>query len=174
MHTAHLVVTVVAVLATGFSGVAALARLPAIVPAMTRAGVPLSWLIFPIGTLKTAGSAGMLLGLLGVPGVGTAAAGGLVLFFACAAHTHLLAGDRSPPVQPRARLPPAVRRHAGAGHRVGRSAAVKARKNSPPFRRSSSAEVVRCQTAKSCCALKSSRAAPQPRSPHRRVTRRSS
>ncbi|MDT7639914.1 MAG: hypothetical protein QOC83_4202, partial [Pseudonocardiales bacterium] len=28
MHTAHLVVTVVAVLATGFSGVAALARLP--------------------------------------------------------------------------------------------------------------------------------------------------
>jgi hypothetical protein len=37
MHTAHLVVTVVAVLATGFSGVAALARLPAIVPAMTRA-----------------------------------------------------------------------------------------------------------------------------------------
>jgi len=96
MHTAHLVVTVVAVLATGFSRVAALARLPAIVPAMTRAGVPLSWLIFPIGTLKTAGSAGMLLGLLGVPGVGTAAAGGLVLFFACAVHTHLLAGDRSP------------------------------------------------------------------------------
>jgi hypothetical protein len=38
----------------------------------------------------------MLLGLLGVPGVGTAAAGGLVLFFACAVHTHLLAGDRSP------------------------------------------------------------------------------
>jgi DoxX-like family len=94
MHTAHLVVTVVAVLATGFSGVAALARLPAIGPAMTRAGVPLSWLIFPIGTLKTAGSAGMLLGLLGVPGVGTAAAGGLVLFFACAVHTHLLAGGR--------------------------------------------------------------------------------
>ncbi|WP_445183555.1 DoxX family protein [Pseudonocardia sp. Cha107L01] len=141
MHTAHLVVTVVAVLATGFSGVAPLARLPAIVPAMTRAGVPLPWLTFPIGTLKTAGSAGMLLGLLGVPGVGTAAAGGLVLFFACAVHTHLLAGDRSPPVP---------------------------RKNSPPFRRSGSAELVRLQTAKSYCDLKSRQAAPGPRSPHRR------
>lgn len=49
----------------------------------------------PIGTLKTAGAAGIALGLLGVPLIGTAAAAGLVLFFACAVHTHLLARDLS-------------------------------------------------------------------------------
>jgi uncharacterized membrane protein len=63
---------------------------------MARAGVPESWLTFPIGTLKTAGAAGLLLGVAGVPLIGTAAAIGLVLFFTCAVYTHLLAGDRSP------------------------------------------------------------------------------
>jgi hypothetical protein len=32
-----------------------------------------SWLTFPIGTLKTAGAAGLLLGLIGVPLIVTAA-----------------------------------------------------------------------------------------------------
>jgi hypothetical protein len=36
-------------------------------PAHATAGVPESWLIFPIGTLKTAAAAGVLLGLGGVP-----------------------------------------------------------------------------------------------------------
>lgn len=61
---------------------------------MVKAGVPPSWLTFPIGTRKTAGAAG-LLGLLGVPLIGTAAAVGLVLFFVCAVYTHLLARDYS-------------------------------------------------------------------------------
>jgi hypothetical protein len=63
---------------------------------MARAGVPESWLTFPIGTLKTAGAAGLLLGLAGVPLVGTAAAVGLVLFFVCAVYTHVRVGDYSP------------------------------------------------------------------------------
>lgn len=96
MTTAALAVTLLAVAANAFSGIAALAHLRPILPGMARAGVPESWLTFPIGTLKTAGAAGLLLGLLGLPLVGTAAATGLVLFFVCAVYTHLLAGDHSP------------------------------------------------------------------------------
>jgi hypothetical protein len=88
------VLTVLAAAAVGFSGVAALAHVTPILPGMRRAGVPESWLSFPIGTLKTAGAAGLLLGLA-VPLVGVAAAAGLVLFFVCAVYTHLLAGDYS-------------------------------------------------------------------------------
>lgn len=100
MPTAYVVVTVLAVVANAFSGLTALVpRGP--FQATVRAGmrktkVPESWVVFPIGVLKTAGAAGLLLGLFGVPLVGTAAAGGLVLFFACAVHTHLLAGHRPP------------------------------------------------------------------------------
>jgi len=36
---------------------------------------------------------GLLIGLLGVPLIGTAAAIGLVLFFVCALYTHVRAGD---------------------------------------------------------------------------------
>ncbi|RZU72551.1 DoxX-like protein [Micromonospora kangleipakensis] len=95
MHIAYVVVTALAVAATGFSGIAALLHFRPILPGMAAAGVAESWLTFPIGTLKTAGAVGLLLGLLGVPLVGVAAAAGLVLFFACAVHTHLLAHDRS-------------------------------------------------------------------------------
>jgi hypothetical protein len=96
MSTAYLVSTVVAIGANGFSGLAALLRFKPILPGMVKAGVPRSWLVFPIGTLKTAGAVGLLLGLLGIPLIGPAAAIGLILFFACAVHTHLLARDFSP------------------------------------------------------------------------------
>ena len=66
MSTASLAVTLVAVVAYAFSGIAALAHFRPILPGMARAGVPESWLTFPIGTLKTAGAAGLLLGLLGL------------------------------------------------------------------------------------------------------------
>ena len=74
---------------------AALVHFKPILPGMAKAGVPESWLTFPIGTLKTAGAIGLLLGLIGVPLVGTAAAIGLVLFFVCAVYTHVRAGDYS-------------------------------------------------------------------------------
>ncbi|RQX03246.1 DoxX family protein [Micromonospora globispora] len=92
MHVAYVVVTLLAVAATGFSGVAALAHFRPILPGMAAAGVPVSWLTFPMGTLKTAGAVGLL---LGVPWIGVAAAAGLVLFFVCAVHTHLPARDYS-------------------------------------------------------------------------------
>ena len=96
MDTAYLVVALLAIAANAFSGVAALVHFRPIIPGMARAGVPESWLTFPIGTLKTAGAAGLLLGLAGVPLIGTAAAAGLVLFFVCAVSIHLRAGDYSP------------------------------------------------------------------------------
>ncbi|WP_238016583.1 DoxX family protein [Dactylosporangium sp. AC04546] len=77
-----------------FSGAGALLRLRPILPGMARAGVPESWLVFPIGVLKLAGGAGLLAGLW-LPGVGTAAAFGLVLYFTCAVYTHLRAADFS-------------------------------------------------------------------------------
>jgi hypothetical protein len=96
VDTAYLVVAILAIAANALSGIAALAHFRPILPAMARAGVPESWLTFPIGTLKTAGAAGLLLGLAGVPLIGTAAAVGLVLFFVCAVYTHIRAGDYSP------------------------------------------------------------------------------
>src|ERR1700693_3751298 len=95
MFTAYVVVTLLAVAANAFSGVAAMLHFKAILPGMLKAGVPESWLTFPIGTLKTAGAVGLLLGLVGVPVIGTAAAIGLVLFFVCAIYTHVRAGDYS-------------------------------------------------------------------------------
>lgn len=53
-------------------------------------GVPASW-VLPLGLLKAAGALGLLLGLLGVPLVGLAAAVGLVLFFLGALITHIRA-----------------------------------------------------------------------------------
>jgi hypothetical protein len=91
-HTAQ-IVTGLAVAANGFSGVAALLRFQPILPGMAKAGVPASWLRFPIGTLKTAGALGLLVGLVALPWVGLAAAIGLVLFFVCAVYTHIQASD---------------------------------------------------------------------------------
>jgi len=96
MFTAYVVVTLLAIAANTFSGVAALAHFKPIIPGMVKAGVPESWLTFPIGTLKTAGAVGLLLGLVGVSLIGTAAAVGLILFFVCAIYTHVRASDYSP------------------------------------------------------------------------------
>ncbi|ORB84336.1 hypothetical protein B1987_11615 [Mycobacterium kansasii] len=94
--TPYVALTLSAVAANGFSGIAALLHFKPILPGMARAGVPESWLTFPIGTLKTAGALGLAVGLAGLPMVGVAAAVGLVLFFVCAIYTHILARDCSP------------------------------------------------------------------------------
>ncbi|WP_238598874.1 hypothetical protein [Saccharothrix sp. ALI-22-I] len=52
MTTAHTVVSLLAIAFNGFSGVAALLHFKPIIPGMEKAGVPVSWLRFPIGTLK--------------------------------------------------------------------------------------------------------------------------
>jgi hypothetical protein len=99
MSTAYVVAALVTIAANTFSGVAAITRFEPIMrtlrPALQKAGVPESWLIFPIGVPKAAGAIGLTLGLLGVPLVGTAAAAGLVLYFVCAIYTHLRVSDFS-------------------------------------------------------------------------------
>ncbi|BBZ72059.1 DoxX family protein [Mycobacterium paraseoulense] len=94
MHTAYLVVTIFAIGLNAFSGVSALVHFAPILPPMQRAGVPVSWLTFPIGTLKTLGALGLIAGLW-VPPLGIAAAAGLTIFFVCAMYTHVLADDIS-------------------------------------------------------------------------------
>jgi hypothetical protein len=95
MTTAYLTVTLTAIAANGFSGIAALLHFKPIMPGMAKAGVPVSWLTFPIGTLKTLGALGLAAGLALHP-MGIAAAIGLVLFFVCAIYTHIRAGDYGP------------------------------------------------------------------------------
>jgi hypothetical protein len=95
MTTAYLAVTLIGIAANGFSGVAALLHFKPILPGMAKAGVPVSWLTFPIGTLKTAGAVGLAAGLAQRP-LGIAAAIGLVLFFVCAIYTHIRASDYGP------------------------------------------------------------------------------
>jgi DoxX-like family len=92
VFAAYVVVTLMAIAANAFSGVAALVHFGPILPGMIKAGVPESWLT-TLGALKTAGAVGLLLGLIGVPLIGTAAAVGLVLFFVGAIITHLRARD---------------------------------------------------------------------------------
>ena len=94
MTTAYVAVTLIAIAANGFSGIAALLHFEPILAGMAKADVPESWLTFPIGTLKTAGAVGLAAGLAFRP-VGVAAAIGLVLFFVCAIYTHVKASDYS-------------------------------------------------------------------------------
>lgn len=94
MSATAVAVVAVTVAMNAFSGIAALLHWKAILPGMAKADVPESWLTFPIGTLKTAGAAGLLAGLLlDVPWLIAAAAVGLVLFFVCALYTHVRAAD---------------------------------------------------------------------------------
>jgi hypothetical protein len=95
MSAAHLTLTLITAGANLFSGTCAVLHLRAILPGMAKAGVPESWLTFPIGTLKLAGAAGLLLGLRYAP-LSAAAAFGLVLFFVCALYTHIRVGDYTP------------------------------------------------------------------------------
>lgn len=95
MSTLYLTVTLLAAIVYAFSGIAAIVHLKPIPPGMVKVGVPESWLVFPIDTLKVAGALGLLLGVLGVPLSGTCAAIGLILYFVCAIYTHLRAGDDS-------------------------------------------------------------------------------
>ncbi|WP_150254371.1 DoxX family protein [Nocardiopsis deserti] len=90
MNAVYVLVTVLAVLANGGMAVADLLRARFVLANSAAVGVPESWLT-ALGLLKGAGALGLLLGLLGVPVVGAAAALGLTLFFVGAVVTHLRA-----------------------------------------------------------------------------------
>jgi len=88
MSTAHVVVTVLAILANAAVAVADLARADFVLANSAEVRVPRSW-VPALGALKAAGAVGLLLGLLGTPVIGTAAAIGLVAFFAGAIGFHV-------------------------------------------------------------------------------------
>ncbi|WP_435111114.1 DoxX family protein [Nocardiopsis synnemataformans] len=90
MNAVYVLVTVLAILANGGMAVADLLRARFVLANSAAVGVPESWLT-ALGLLKGAGALGLLLGLLGVPVVGAAAALGLTLFFVGAVVTHLRA-----------------------------------------------------------------------------------
>jgi hypothetical protein len=90
MFSAYVVVTLMAIAANTFAATADFMRLKFVLITAAKVGVPESWLPM-LGILKAAGALGLLLGLIGVPLIGTAAAVGLILFFVCAIIAHLRA-----------------------------------------------------------------------------------
>ncbi|WP_051941224.1 DoxX family protein [Phaeacidiphilus oryzae] len=90
MTAGYLLVTVAALVANAGIAAADLARARFVLANSAEVGVPESWLP-RLAALKAAGAGGLLLGLLGVPVVGTAAAIGLVLFYLGAMAAHLRA-----------------------------------------------------------------------------------
>lgn len=90
MAFAYVVVTLLAITANGLIALADLLRARFVLENSAAVGVPESWLP-ALGLLKGAGATGLLLGLLGVPLIGEAAALGLTLFFVGAILTHLRA-----------------------------------------------------------------------------------
>lgn len=90
MHTAYVVITVITILANAGIAVADLLRAEFVLDNSAEVGVPPTWLPW-LAALKAAGAAGLLLGLMGVPLIGVAAATGLVLFFLGAVAAHIRA-----------------------------------------------------------------------------------
>jgi lipoprotein signal peptidase len=94
MLTAYVVVTLLAVVASTFVAVANFMRLEFVLDTAARVHVRPSW-ITVLGTLNAAAAFGLLLGLVGVPLIGPAAAAGLVMYFVGAIFTHLRVRDYS-------------------------------------------------------------------------------
>jgi DoxX-like family len=94
LFTAYVIVTLMAVAASTFVAVANFMRLEFVLVTAAKVSVPESWITM-LGTLNAAAALGLLLGLVGVPLVGTAAAIGLIMYFVGAIITHLRARDYS-------------------------------------------------------------------------------
>jgi hypothetical protein len=90
MDTAFIVVTVTTAIVTAGIAIADLIPAGFVLANSAKVGVPRSWLP-ALGVVKLAGAAGLVVGLLGLPALGIAAAVGLVLFFVGAVMTHLRA-----------------------------------------------------------------------------------
>jgi DoxX-like protein len=91
MSTLAVVVTAGTSLAVVASGVVDLAAAPFVLANSAEVGVPRSALP-ALAALKIAGGAGLVVGLLGLRPIGTAAAVGLVAFFVGAVVVHVRAG----------------------------------------------------------------------------------
>jgi hypothetical protein len=79
LFTAYVVVALMAVAASTFVAVANFMRLEFVLTTAAKVRAPQSWITM-LGTLNAAAAFGLLLGLIGVPLIGTAAAVGLVMY----------------------------------------------------------------------------------------------
>ncbi|MFD0314832.1 DoxX family protein [Streptomyces flavalbus] len=86
----YVTITAITIAANAAIAAADFAKAEFVLANSAEVGVPRGWLPW-LGTLKAAGAAGLLLGLLGVPVIGAAAATGLVLFFTGALVAHVRA-----------------------------------------------------------------------------------
>jgi hypothetical protein len=90
MSTAYAITTVIAILANAGIAIADFLNAKFVLANSAEVGLPQTWLPW-LAALKAAGAAGLLLGLMGVPVIGVAAATGLVLFFIGAIAAHIRA-----------------------------------------------------------------------------------
>ncbi|MFZ1175758.1 MAG: DoxX family protein [Mycobacterium sp.] len=90
MNIAYVVITLTTATITATIAVADLVPAEFVLANSAKVGVPRSWLP-ALGAVKLAGAVGLIVGLLGPPALGIAAAAGLVLFFVGAVVTHLRA-----------------------------------------------------------------------------------
>jgi DoxX-like family len=90
VFTAYVTIAIVTIVANAVVAIADLAKARFVLANMAEVGVPRPWLV-PLGILKGAGAAGLLIGLLGLRPLGVAAGVGLVLFFTGALVTHVRA-----------------------------------------------------------------------------------
>jgi hypothetical protein len=90
VHTFHLVITCLAIVMIASAAIGALVHADFVAKPATEVGVTRSQLPL-LGALKLAGAIGLLLGLLGVPYIGVAAAIGLVVYFIGAVVAHVRA-----------------------------------------------------------------------------------
>jgi hypothetical protein len=92
MHIGYIAITVVVALMSAFSGVAKIRRDPAVVKTIHETvGVPMKYLT-PLALLEIAGAVGLVMGIWW-PVLGVGSGIGLVLYFVCAAVSHLRVGD---------------------------------------------------------------------------------
>jgi DoxX-like family len=87
VFTTYATIAIVTIVANAWATAADLLPAGFVLRNMAEVGVPRSWLV-PLGLLKGAGAAGLLIGLLGVRPLGIAAGIGLALFFAGALTAH--------------------------------------------------------------------------------------
>ena len=90
MSVLQIVVMSVTIAANAWATAADLTKAKFVVKTSDEVGVALTWLPL-LAALKGAGAVGLLLGLLGVPVIGTAAAAGLAVFFIGALSAHIRA-----------------------------------------------------------------------------------
>ncbi|MFF2144995.1 DoxX family protein [Kitasatospora sp. NPDC058190] len=88
MSTAYVIVAVAAIVANAGIAAADFAKAPFVLANSAEVNVQPQWVPW-LAALKTAGAAGLLIGLVAFPPLGTAAAVGLVLFYIGAVITHV-------------------------------------------------------------------------------------